>query len=128
MQKVGASYVMKKVSDYVMAPPKEAEAAPDEATADARPRGPEIPDLDGQTVTDEEGQSLGIARRIANVPVYIITSSRSGLEDQLKATIEDPAGRVFFHHAEDGRLTGLIYVPDPAKRPTPVAVTRADDI
>jgi hypothetical protein len=119
---------MRKVSDYVMAPPKEAEAEQEETTADAQPRGPEIPDLDGQTITDEVGQSLGVARRVANVPVYIITSSRSGLEDQLKATIEDPAGRVFFHHTEDGRLSGLIYVPDPSKRPTPVAVTRADDI
>ena len=127
MQKVGASFVLKKVGDYVMAPPKTAEVE-EERTEEAAPRAPEMPSLDGQTITDEDGQSLGIARRVANVGVYLITGDRSGLDDQLKATVEDPAGRVFFHHAEDGRLTGLIYVPDPAKRPAPVAATRADDI
>jgi len=124
VQKVGASYVMRKVSDYVMAPPK-ADQVVEEEVAESSAG---VPDLDGQVITDENGESLGTARRVAEVAVYVITESRRGLEDQLKKTVEDPTGRVFFHHAEDGRLTGLIYVPDPASRPVPVAATRADDI
>jgi hypothetical protein len=58
----------------------------------------------------------------------VIAPSRAGLEDQLKSAITDPEGRVFFHHADDGRLSGLIYLPDPSSRPAPVNVTRADDI
>jgi hypothetical protein len=125
VQKVGASYVMRKVSDYVMAPPKADQVVEEEVEETSVPR---VPDLDGQIITDENGASLGTARRVAEVAVYVITENRRGLEDQLKSTIEDPEGRVFFHHAEDGRLTGLIYVPDPASRPAPVAATRADDI
>ena len=124
MQKVGAQYALKKISDYVMAPQPQAEEVDEEAVEGA----PVQADLDGQVITDEEGQSLGVARRIANVAVYVIADSRAGLEDHLKAAIVDPEGRVFFHHADDGRLTGLIYVPDPSTRPAPVSVTRADDI
>jgi hypothetical protein len=114
--------VMRKVSDYVMAPPKAAEDELDVQPTD------ESPNLDGQVITDEDGQNLGVARRVANVAVYLISDSRAGIEEQLKATIIDPEGRVFFHHTDDGRLTGLIYVPDPSSRPAPVPITRPDDI
>jgi hypothetical protein len=123
VQKVGASFVMKKVSDYVMAPPKAAESEEVTGVADEG-----VVDLEGQVITDEDGQRLGTARRVANVAVYVITGSRARLEDQLKSAISDPEGRVFFHHAEDGQLTGLIYVPDQSDQPAPVAATRADDI
>lgn len=122
MQKVGAQYALKKISDYVMAPPQVAEVD-DETDAAHAPA-----DLDGQIITDEEGQSLGVARRVASVAVYVIADSRAGLDDQLKSAINDPEGRVFFHHTGDGRLSGLIYAPDPSTRPAPVSVTRADDI
>lgn len=125
MQKVGAQYVIKKVSDYVMAPPPQA----DEVEEDVAQPVSGAPNLDGQVIRDEEGQRLGIARRIADVAVYVIADSRSGLEEQLKAIITDPEGRVFFHHDADGRLTGLIYAPDPSRHPAAgVAVTRPDDI
>lgn len=127
VQKVGAQFVVKKISDYVMAPPPEADAdaeAEERASAPARPAS----DLDGQTITDEHGEPLGVARRVANVAVYLITDSRRDLEEQLKQTIVDPEGRVFFAHDDRGVLTGLIYVPDPASRPAPTAITRPDDI
>lgn len=123
MQKIGAQYALKKIGDYVMAPPPQAAETDEETSVAAAPA-----DLDGQVITDEEGQSLGVARRVAGVAVYVIAERRAGLEEQLRAAIVDPEGRVFFHHAEDGRLTGLIYVPDPSARPAPVAVTRADDV
>ena len=123
MQKVGAQFALKKISDYVMAPQAQAEETEDEVE-DA----PVEADLDGQVITDEAGQRLGIARRVANIAVYVITDRRSGLDDQLKTTIVDPEGRVFFHHDDAGRLTGLIYVPDASSQPDAVTVTRADDI
>jgi hypothetical protein len=126
VQKVGAQFVVKKISDYVMTPPPQAEEAAEEEHQPAAAQS--APDLDGQIITDENGNRLGVARRLAAVNVYLIADSRAGLENQLKATIDDPDGRVFFHHAEDGRLTGLIYVPDPSSRPAPVAASRPDDI
>ena len=125
MQKVGAQFVVKKISDYVMAPPPQAEE-PTEAEQLQVVQGP--PDLDGQIITDENGDRLGVARRLTGVNVYLIADTRAGLENQLKATIDDPNGRVFFHHAEDGRLTSVIYVPDPSSRPATVAASRPDDI
>ena len=127
MQKVGASFVLKKVGDYVMAPPKtgQAEDAVDDAAA---PRSAGAPDLDGQVITDEEGRRLGVARRVANVGVYLITGTRSGLDDQIKAAIGDAESGVFFHHDDAGRLTGLIYVPAQRDQPSDVEATRADDI
>jgi hypothetical protein len=124
VQKVGAQFVVKKISDYVMAPPPQADEAPEVAQG----AQPAASDLNGQVIKDEEGRSLGVARRVANVAVYLVTDRRAGLEEQLKATITDPEGQVFFHHKEDGTLAGLIYVPDPSSRPAPVSVTRPDDI
>ena len=127
MQKVGAQFVVKKISDYVMAPPPRAEEA-EEEEQQQQPATQVGPNLDGQVITDENGERLGVARRLMAVNVYLITDSRSGLENQLKAAIDDPEHRVFFHHQEDGRLTGLIYVPDPSSRPAPVAASRPADI
>lgn len=125
MQKVGAQFVVKKISDYVMAPPpRDAEEIEEE-----QPVGQAAPgSLDGQIITDENGEQLGVARHVANVAVYVIAGSRAGLEEQLKETITDPEGKVFFHHSDTGRLMGLIYAPDPSRRPAPVFATRAEDI
>lgn len=128
VQRVGAQFVVKKISDYVMAPPPQEAEESAEAQPQYQQSAPTAGGLDGQVITDENGDRLGVARQIANVAVYVIADSRAGLEDQLKETITDPEGRVFFHHSESGRLTGLIYVPDPSRRPAPVAAARADDI
>jgi hypothetical protein len=125
VQKVGAQFALKKISDYVMAPQAQSEETGDETDA---PAAAMEADLDGQVITDDEGQRIGVARRVANIAVYLITDRSAGLEDQLQEAIVDPAGRVFFHHDAAGRLTGLIYAPDPASQPAPVNVTRADDI
>jgi hypothetical protein len=130
LPKVGASYVLKKVGDYVMTPPSAPAAEPEAQprTQQQEPTASPAPGIDGQMITDENGANLGVARRVANVGVYLISDSRAGLEEQLKATITDPEGRIFFHHDDSGKLTGLIYVPDPSSRPAPVAATRPDDI
>jgi hypothetical protein len=127
VQKVGGQFVLKKISDYVMAPspPPQAE---EETEVDQQPAVQGPPNLNGQVISDENGDRLGVARRLAGVNLYVIADGRTGLEQQLKATIDDPGSRVFFHHTEDGRLSGLIYVPDPSSRPAPVSASRAEDI
>jgi hypothetical protein len=123
VQKVGASFVVKKLSDYMMSPSRETEEQ-----VDARPAEQTAPDLDGQVITDENGERLGVARRLAAVNVYLIADTRAGLDGALVSTIDDPDHRVFFHRDEGGRLTGLIFVPDPSSRPAPVVASRSDDI
>lgn len=126
VQRVGAQYALKKISDYVMAPAGQDEAGEGEAAAPAS--APVVASIDGQTITDEHGQALGTARLVASVAVYLITDQRRGLGEQLQQTVGDPDTRVYFHHDDQGRLAGLIYVPDPSKRPAAVAATRPDDI
>lgn len=123
MQRVGASFVVKKLGDYMMSPPRASEEPDDE-----RPVESAALDLDGQVITGEDGERLGVARRLTAVNVYLIADTRAGLDGALMSTIDDPDHRVFFHHAEDGRLSGLIFVPDPSSRPAPVAASRSDDI
>jgi len=128
MQKVGAQYALKKIGDYVMAPPPQAQETPDEEPQTQAVQYDQSSDIDGQIITDENGDRLGIARRIANVSVYVIADSKAGLEERLKDSVVDLDGRVFFHHNDAGKLTGLICVPDPSKQPAPVVASRSDDI
>ena len=128
VQRVGAQYALKKFSDYVMAPPP-ADPEPQEPPASQSAPTPAVAAaMDGQTINDENGQPLGVARHVGNVAVYLITDQRRGLGEQLEQAIGDPDLRVFFHHDDRGQLDGLIYVPDPAKRPARPDATRADDI
>jgi hypothetical protein len=124
---VGAQFALKKISDYVMAPPPQAEEVEEEAPA-APQAAPVYADLDGQVITDEDGKRIGIARRVSSVALYLVADSRAGIENQLRATVDDPNHEVRFQLTEDGRLAGLIYVPDPSNRPAPVSASRADDI
>lgn len=124
--RVGAQYALKKISDYVMAPPAQEEPGEVEPAAPARP--PVVANIDGQTINDEQGQPLGTARLVANIAVYLVTDQRRGLGEQLQQIVGDPETRVYVHHDEQGQLAGLIYVPDPSKRPAAVAATRPDDI
>src|SRR4051812_27880721 len=125
VQRVGAQYALKKISDYVMAPPP-ADADPDQpqtAAQSAPAAALASPGIDGQTINDENGAPLGVARHVANVAVYLITDQRRELGNQLQQTIVDPEMRVYFHHDDRGNLDGLIYVPDPTRRPAAPSVT-----
>jgi hypothetical protein len=78
---------------------------------------------------DENGERVGVARKVANVAVYVIAEGRGRLDEQLVACINDDDRRVFFHHSPDGRLTGVIYAPDPQRtQALAESVTRPDDI
>jgi hypothetical protein len=127
VQKIGAQYLVKRVTDYVMAPPTQAgEPAPGE-TATAPPAAAGGPDLDGEQIRDDEGQRLGTARRLRDVAVYVVSDGFGDRVEALQRCIEDPETRVLFHTV-DGRLAGLIYVPDPGKAPASSGGMRADEV
>jgi hypothetical protein len=130
VQKIGAQYLMKRVSDYVTAPPATAEAKatePTEPRATAAHDIDESNNLDGEAIRDDDGQVIGIARRVRDVAVYVISDTSANRLDVLHGCVDDPESRVLFQTV-DGRLVGLIYVPDPDKAPPRVGGFRADDI
>ncbi|HET8524276.1 MAG TPA: hypothetical protein VFL82_13660 [Thermomicrobiales bacterium] len=125
MQKVGAQYVVKRLADYVTAPterPEERSQTPEPSTTHV-----EVDGLDGQIVRDDQGQPLGRARRLRGLAVYVIASPHADPVSELKRCLAEPESRVFFN-TEDGHLTGLIYVPDPANAPKGIEGIRAEDI
>jgi hypothetical protein len=126
VQKIGAQYLVKRVTDYVMAPSAEGEAAPGE-TAAAPAAAASGPDLDGEEIRDDEGQRLGTARRLRETAVYVVADGFGDRVEALQRCIEDPETRVLFHTV-DGRLAGLIYVPDPNKAPARSGGMRADEV
>jgi hypothetical protein len=121
--KVGASYVGKKIYDYVMTqpPPRpapEATELPAEDWAD---------DLDGQPFHDEDGQPLGTAFRLPEVGVYVVGHGYGRPAVELERALLDPETRLFWRTV-DGQVVALIYVPDPSRAPAPPDALRADDI
>jgi hypothetical protein len=130
VQKIGAQYLVKRISDYVTAPPATAEAKAEEPAEARTTPGQETDDsvdLDGEAIRDDDGQVIGIARRIRNVAVYVISDTSANRLETLQECVDDPESRVLFQTV-DGRLAGLIYVPDPEKAPPRVGGFRADDI
>jgi hypothetical protein len=130
VQKIGAQYLVKRISDYVTAPPTPPESnatEPTETRATAAQDIDEGVDLDGEAIRDDDGQVIGIARRIRDIAVYVISDTSANRLDTLQNCVDDPESRVLFQTI-DGRLAGLIYVPDPDKAPPRVGGFRADDI
>ncbi len=117
--KIAGQYVAKRLYDQILAPPAQRPEA-------AEPEDPEE-DLDGQVVTDEDGQPVGTAHRLGNVAVYVVSDGYANLDSELLRCVNDPDSRLLVR-SEDGRLAALIYVPDPSSAPVRVEGTRADDV
>ncbi|MGI8475639.1 MAG: hypothetical protein ACR2OO_04625 [Thermomicrobiales bacterium] len=122
MQKIGTQYVLRKIKDQVMAPPPEKQPGVPEAQVE-RPGK----DIDGQIINDENGQTIGRAFRLPGVALYVVATGTMPNEDELKRCLADPNPRTFLH-TEDGRLTGVIFVPDASHFPKRVVGGRADDV
>ena len=122
MQKIGAQYVLKKITDTVMAPPAEKPPVAPEAQVQ-RPGK----DMDGQMISDENGQTIGRAFRLPGVALYVVATGTMPNEDELKRCLAEANPRTFLH-TEDGRLTGVIFVPDASHFPKRVVGGRADDV
>ena len=136
VQQKAAMYVAKRFADQVLSSPKataetdeavpETAAAPVVATKSA-PAAPVDLGLHGQVITDEAGQPLGTAIRLQGMAVYVVTDGYRYHPDDLTRALGEPSTRLFLHE-DDGQVTGLIYVPDPADLPPRIEGTRADDV
>ncbi len=129
VQKIGAQYLVKRVTDYVMAPPVSATEPEAEPEPQGKSSAPEVsgPDLDGEEIQDDEGQLLGTARRLRDVAVYIVMDGFGDRLEVLQRALDDPETKVLLQTV-DGRLAGLIYVPDPSKAPPRAGGMRADEV
>ena len=121
--KIAGQYVAKRLYDNIMAPPPQRT----EETEDEAPPEHDVEDLDGQVVTDDEGRPVGMARRLRGVAVYVVADRYASPESELLRSVNEPESRLLIR-SEDGRLTALIYVPDPATAPLRVDGIRSDDI
>jgi hypothetical protein len=125
--KIAGQYIVKRIYDQVLAPPPERED--DAAESEPRPRAEErfVDGLDGQVVLDDEGNPVGTARRMASIGVYVVSERRGDAESELLRALNDPNSQLLIR-ADDGRVTGLIYVPDPDSAPPKIEGIRSDDI
>ncbi len=130
MQKIGAQYIGKKLYDTLMAPPPEPVQVENEQGAPVQVDASAMPDLTGQTITDERGEAIGHAQRVQNVAVYVIVELGDDPNAELARCLAEPGMRLFFQMDGD-RIAGLIYAPDPDRvreqKPRARAV-RADDV
>jgi hypothetical protein len=125
--KIAGQYVIKRIYDQVLAPPPERQG--DSADPDPQQRVEEqfVDELDGQGVLDDEGHPVGIARRLASIGVYVVSDRRGDAEAELLRALNDPNSQLLIR-SDDGRVTGLIYVPDPDSASPGVEGIRSDDI
>ncbi len=144
LPKMGASYVIKKFADEMMAEPRaiveSAIADVKDPLAGSRPpaasgqqsaagsQKPETDEWDGQIISDEHGETIGTARRIKQVAFYLVSDSYGDLHNELEECMSDEESRRFLLHDDRGRLTGIIYAPHPDRMPVKTGAIRADDI
>lgn len=143
LPKMGASYVIKKFADEVMAEPKAAvesamataldptlsKSQSSGALATAAAQRQAIADSwDGQEISSEDGEVIGTARRVHQVGLYVISDGFGDLASELESCVLDDDSRRFFVHDAQGRIAGLIYAPHPDKMPVRAEGLRADDI
>jgi hypothetical protein len=103
MQGVVTGYVGNWLKDELLKP---ALAPP------PKPDGSEGPPA-RQELHDEDGESLGVAYLAAGVSVYVVSEGYGTPQSELARCISDPNSTLMVQ-TEGGRITALIYVPDPA--------------
>ena len=116
MQRKASAYLVKRLGDELFAKP----AAPDEPTK------PDA-DLDGQLIHDEEGRAVGTAHRLRHVAVYVVSDGYGKPDDELARCLKESDSEVMFQ-TDGGRITALIYVPDPSRAPRRPEAMRADEV
>ncbi len=139
LPKMGASYVIKKFADEMMAEPKAAVESAVSTALDpsagsqsgvrmAATQAAPPDEWDGQTISNEESEIIGTARLMREVSIYLVSDTYGDHRSELEACILDVESRRFLVHDEQGRLAGLIYAPHPDRMPVRPDVIRAEDI
>ncbi len=132
MQKIGAQYIGKKLYDTLMAPPPQPVQVEveDERGASVQVDASRMPDLTGQTISDERGAAIGHARRLRDVAVYVIAEPGDDPDAELTRCLAETGMRLLFQMDGD-RIAGLIYAPDPERvreQRLRSRAVRADDV
>ena len=118
MQKMAGSYLVKRLGEELFAKP----ARPDVVEGEEPDDG-----LDGRVIQNEEGRDVGTARRLPAAAVYVVTDGFEPPDRTLARCLGDPASRVLFQE-DGGRITAVIYVPDPTTVPPRPEGLRADEV
>jgi hypothetical protein len=118
LQRNAGLFIAKKIKDELFAPP------PQEDDEDEEPRYAPAPQQqsyvndpqDGAEYRDDEGRLIGYMRRVPDVAVYAVTSAHGSPHAALSEALRDPNSQLVFQ-STNGRISGLIYVPDPDGTP-----------
>ncbi len=139
MQRVAGQYVVKKFADQLLgsderqAQQQAPEQQPYQQQPYQQPQQTTVApvtggELDGEMIYDDENNRLGVARHVAGISVYVVSHNKNELGRTLQQAIEDPENSVRFSFDNNGRLTGVIYVPANARGNQNIRGTRLDDV
>ncbi len=104
MQRTVGMYIANRIKDEILKPPTT------EDDVDQAGYEPEDDHLDGETITNAEGQVLGIAHRLHDVKVYVVGGRTANANIELERAMHDPDADVIIHR-EGRTITALVYVP-----------------
>ncbi|MDQ3045748.1 MAG: hypothetical protein M3R06_11470 [Chloroflexota bacterium] len=128
IQRTAGAYIVKKIGNELMPSSAKPDQEPEQEPSQRPVAAPTVFDeLDGRPFSDEEGNLLGIAHRLADVAVYVVLQHRGNPAETLNWAASDEETQRYIRRAS-GRVTGLIFVPDPSRAPLRVEATRADDV
>lgn len=119
--------VFKKIGDRLteeIFPEPKQPVAPEEAAAfRAEDEGPD----EEIVMHDEDGRLLGTAKLVSGVNVYVIGDGYGTTHGELMQCLAEGSQEIRVM-TERGRITALIYFPDPNRPPRTGQALRADDV
>lgn len=80
-----------------------------------------------QELQNEAGEAVGVAHLAAGVAVYVVSDGYGTPQTELARCISDPKSTLMVQ-TEGGRITALIYVPDPDQPSRKTLGLRAEDV
>lgn len=125
IQRTVGMYVANRIKDELFKPPAE----PEEVDEGYQEQETYEDPLDGEVITNDAGETLGVAHRLANVAVYVVGARGVNANAEMERALNDPETEIVIHR-EGREITALVYIPSIAAR-TPQAATRgfrADDV
>ena len=116
LQRTAGTFIAKKIKDEFFTAPKEDVDDEPEYRPSAPQQHYENDQQDGAEYRDENGRLLGYTRRVGDIAVYAVTSAHGSPHAALSEALRDPNSQLVFQ-STNGRVSGLIYVPDPDAAP-----------
>lgn len=120
MQKIGGQFALKKLGDYMLSSPKEAEPEVEQGAAvEYVETGP-----DTILVEDADGNQLTAYRM--PVDVYVVPHRGSPAAALVRA-IDEPENTQIYTQRDGSKISGIIYIPEAREEPR-AAASRPEDI